>query len=126
LRDFVERACRQAGGNERICYDLKLAVDEACSNIVDHGYAGREPGTIGVAFKAEAERFVVTITDHGRAFAPSSAPTPDLTSDWRERRTGELGWHLIRQMVDEINYESDSGGGNRLTLAKRVPRVPPG
>jgi serine/threonine-protein kinase RsbW len=119
LRGFVEEACRRAGGDPTACFDLKLAVDEACTNIIVHGYAGREPGSIGLAFEGNAERLMVTITDRGRPFSPAQAPSPDLEADWQSRAQGGLGWHLIRRVVDEIDYASGAGGENRLTLVKR-------
>ena len=60
--------------------------------------------------------------DRGRPFDPSYAPAPDLDSDWEDRRIGGLGWFLVRQMVDELLYDSTTdtdGPLNRLTLIKR-------
>lgn len=122
IRDFIEDACRQAGVEKAAAHGLVLAVDEACANIVEHGYAGRKPGPIGISFDAEAGRIVMTITDRGRAFDPKDAPVPDLHSGWRERRVGGLGWHLVRQFVDEIHYDPDARNGNRLTLVKAIGR----
>jgi serine/threonine-protein kinase RsbW len=122
IRDFVESSCREAQVGKAAAHGLVVAVDEACSNIVEHGYAGSKPGPIGVSFEADGERIVVAITDKGRAFDPKDAPAPDLHSDWKDRRVGGLGWHLIRQFVDEIRYDPDAENGNRLTLVKRVGR----
>lgn len=119
VRTFVEEACRRAGVGDSACFDLKLAVDEACSNIIDHGYAGRPGGSIRLFSEAGEGTIRVTIVDHGRAFAPSDLPAADVTSDWSDRRPGGLGWHFIRQSVDEIDYEPDPARGNRLTLVKR-------
>ena len=125
IRDFIEEECRQAGVASPEASDLKLAVDEACSNVVEHGYAG-EPGDnpIAVVFEADAEKIEVSICDHGRSFDPSRAPAPDLGAGWRDRRIGGLGWHLIRKLVDDVRYESGPPAGNRLTLIKlRSPRA---
>jgi len=121
IRDFIEEACRRAGVERSAAFDLKLAVDEACSNIVEHGYAGREPGPIRVTFDADGDQVVVAITDRGRAFDPKDAAAPDLDSDWQHRRIGGLGWHLIRQSVDAMDYETNQESGNRLTLVKTTP-----
>lgn len=122
IRNFIENSCRQAGVERAAAHGLMVAVDEACNNIVEHGYAGRKPGPIRVSFDAEGERIVVVIADRGRAFDPKDAPVPDLHSGWRERRVGGLGWHLVRQFVDEIHYDTDARNGNRLTLVMAIGR----
>jgi serine/threonine-protein kinase RsbW len=126
FRRFIEDACRRVGVEESVCFDLKLVVDEACSNLIVHGYEGRDPGPIGVSFERDGDELVITITDHAPPFDPTDAPAPKLDVPASERRPGGLGWHLIRELVDRIAYEPDSENGNRLTLAKRfVPRQNP-
>jgi anti-sigma regulatory factor (Ser/Thr protein kinase) len=118
IRDFIEEAARRAGVDPSAQFDLKLAVDEACSNIVMHGYEPGKPGPIGVSFESDGKQVVVTITDRARPFDPKNAPVPDLDVDWRERRPGGLGWYLIHQVMDRVEYDSDPEKGNRLTLVK--------
>lgn len=122
LLHFVSGACERAGATAGDEFAVKLAVEEACVNVITHGYAGREPGPISLTFRSEPESFVVTIADVAAPFEPESLPEPDLTSGWNEREIGGLGWWLIRKMVDEIEYESRPGSGNRLTLVKRRGR----
>ena len=121
IRDFIDDACRRAGVERSAAFDLKLAVDEACSNVVEHGYAGMAPGPIRVTFDADGDRVVVAIADRGRAFDPKNAAAPDLDSGWEDRRIGGLGWHLIRRSVDAMEYETSAENGNRLTLVKTTP-----
>ena len=120
LRALVEEECRAAGGDARSCGDLKLAVDEACTNVIEHGYAGRG-GTIRISAAGSLGTMTVVVEDHGLPFDPGSVAPPDLSADWENRRIGGLGWHLIRSCVDEIRYEPGvNGGGNRLTLVKKL------
>ena len=122
IRDFIAEACHEAGVPADVSGDLKLAVDEACANVVEHGYAGHSGrAPIGVLFEADEEKIEVTVTDRGRSFDPSRAPQPDIGAGWRDRRIGGLGWHLIRKLVDDVRYESGENAGNRLTLVKRRP-----
>jgi len=121
IRDFIEDACRRAGVERSAAFDLKLAVDEACSNVVEHGYAGMAPGPIRVTFDAGQDQVIVAIADRGRAFDPRDAAAPDLESGWENRRIGGLGWHLIRRSVDAMDYETGGENGNRLTLVKTTP-----
>ncbi len=118
IRDFIEEAGLRAGVDPSARFDLKLAVDEACANIIVHGYEPGKPGPIGVSFESDGRRVVLTITDRARPFDPKDAPVPDLDVDWRERRPGGLGWYLIRQVMDSVEYDSDPERGNRLTLVK--------
>jgi len=120
IRDFIEESCRGAGVNRSDAHDLKVAVDEACSNIVEHGYKGRRgPFPLGVVFEADEKKVAVAVTDRGSPFDPAQAPEPDLEAHWQDRPIGGLGWHLIRRLVDEVLYESAEESGNRLTLIKR-------
>ena len=123
FRTFVEDACRRTGVDDSVCFDLKLAVDEACSNLIVHGYKGRDPGLIGVSFAREADEIVITITDHAPPFHPDDAPVPKLDAPASERRPVGLGWHMIKRLVDRLEYESDAEKGNRLKMVKKiVPR----
>ena len=120
LREFVAESCRKIGADDAICFALKLAADEACANIILHGYTGREPGPINLTISGTPQQVIVTINDFGHSLAPEAVPTPDLQADWQERRMGGLGWHLIQQVADEIKYTSDAQAGNFLTLTKRL------
>jgi anti-sigma regulatory factor (Ser/Thr protein kinase) len=122
LLHFISGACESAGASAGDQFAVKLAVEEACVNVITHGYAGREPGPISLTFRSDSERFVVTVADAAAPFEPEALPEPDLTSGWKERKIGGLGWWLIRKMVDGVEYESSPGGGNRLTLVKRRDR----
>jgi anti-sigma regulatory factor (Ser/Thr protein kinase) len=125
FRDFVEDACRRAGADDSLCFDLKLAVDEACSNLVVHGYDGRDPGMIKVGFALDGDDIVITISDHAAPFHPEHAPAPLLDVPASERRPGGLGWHLIKQIADRLEYESDPETGNHLTMVKKLVRREP-
>ena len=117
FREFTARSCARAGGSAEDGFALKLAVDEVCTNVIEHGSDSSSAGMIELTFASDGRRLRITIADTGRPFAPGDAPQPDLASGWEERPVGGLGWHLVRQMVDELHYESGSGG-NRLTLIR--------
>ena len=120
FRDFIEKACRPVSVPDDLVFQLKLAVDEACANVIEHGYKGMDPGSIILALKFEADRIVVTITDFGHPFEPSEPPRPDLTAGLEDRPTGGLGLYFIYQTMDEIDYQSDELG-NRLIFVKQLP-----
>ncbi|GAB2593653.1 hypothetical protein GCM10027034_28210 [Ramlibacter solisilvae] len=117
---FVEETCKEAGLNEEACFAVRLAGEEVCCNIIDHAYDGVEPGPISLCLLREDEQVVLVVEDRAPAFDPADAPPPDLTSDLEHRRIGGLGWHLIRQMMDEVRHQALASGGNRLELVKRL------
>jgi serine/threonine-protein kinase RsbW len=125
LLAFIDEACAQHHVDRESAFAVRLAVDEVCTNLVRHGYAGRAPGPIAVTFSREAHRVVVTISNRGHPFDPARAPPPDLATPAETRRVGGLGWHLVKHVVDHIEYRSDAEVGNRLTLVKGL-REPAG
>jgi len=124
---FVEFVADRHGLAAESAHRLKLVVEEAVTNVVHHGYAGREAGDLTLSADLDGDAVVVTLEDHGAAFDPADAPPADLDSDWRERSVGGLGWHLIRELTDAVAYAAGdpaAGRPNRLTL--RVGRAPRG
>jgi serine/threonine-protein kinase RsbW len=120
LLAFLDNSCEEARLDDEAAFAVRLAGEEACSNIINHAYRGVEPGEVSVQMRCDAEQVVLVIEDRAPPFLPEDAPAPDLTSDWESRREGGLGWHLIRQVMDEVRHEARVGGGNRLELVKRL------
>jgi anti-anti-sigma factor len=120
LREFVSDGCRQAGADGEVTYDLMLAVDEVCTNIITHGYDGPAHGSITIDFGFDGDQIAITISDQGRPFDPGSAPPPDLRTNWQKRRPGGLGVYFLKLVADQITYETDAQNVNHLTLTKRI------
>jgi anti-sigma regulatory factor (Ser/Thr protein kinase) len=116
---FVDRSCEQLGIGGPAAFAVRLAVEEVCTNIMSYGYRDGS-GPLRLEMDVEPQRLVVRIGDRGAPFSPDDAPAPDLTSDLEERRIGGLGIHLVKQMMDEVDYRSDPAAGNTLRLVKRL------
>ena len=114
---FVERHCELAGADADSRFALRLAVEEAFINIMQHGY-GAGGGPVTVSLRADGQRITLTLRDQARPFDPTSVPAPDLGADWQQRAVGGLGLHLVQSMMNEVRYESDAGRENVLTLVK--------
>ena len=115
---FTDKACEAAHACESGCYAVRLAIEEVIVNIVTYGYAGLEPGPIDLHLSWDSTRMRVEIRDEAKAFSPDDVPAPDLESDWDDRPIGGLGWHLVRNMVDELEHHYDPKDGNHYTLVK--------
>ena len=77
FRKFVDNVCKQKL-DDSTCYDLKLGVDEACTNIITHGYAGMNPGSIMLKVKLDEDKIIIKITDFGHPFEPYQPEKPDV------------------------------------------------
>jgi len=117
FRDFIADCCMQHGIPNDIVSDLKLAVDEACTNIIQHGYKGMDPGSIILSLRLEPQRILVQITDFGHIFEPADAPKPDVEAALEDRELGGLGLFLIYQTMDNVDYRC-SEEGNTLSFTK--------
>ena len=116
---FIEEVCARIVADDDTKYALRLAVEEVCMNLIDYGYAGREAGPIGIAAHDERDRVTLVFQDRSPPFDPRDAPAPDLASDVEHRQIGGLGWHLVKQLMDEVAYVAGTASGNVLTLVKR-------
>ena len=113
----MEEAMQECTFSDDAILDLQLAVEEAISNIILHGYGGGS-GEVEIEIQVTEKIAEVRIRDRAPPFDPLSVPDPDRKSDLSERRTGGLGIYLMRQVVDEVCYVYVDGK-NVLTLIKK-------
>ena len=99
-----------------------LAIDEAVANVIKHGYGGACSEPIDIRVSALEERgrdgIRVSIRDFGRQVDPSDISGRDLD----DVRPGGLGVHIIRTVMDVVEYGYADGGGMRVTMTKWVKR----
>jgi anti-sigma regulatory factor (Ser/Thr protein kinase) len=122
FRNFIDEACQAAGLNDETCYDIKLAVDEAFSNIIQYGYEGLEPGSIILSIQYGARQIVVRLTDFGHPFEPSEPPKPDVEAALESGKLGGFGLYFIYRSMDTVTYES-TPGCNTLTMIRQRDRA---
>src|SRR5438552_10514811 len=82
--------------SEETLGDLKLAVTEACSNSVRHGYGDGE-GTVEILYELQPDRFVVEVADDGPGFDVQGERGAE--TDLEE---GGLGIAIIKAVSDEF------------------------
>lgn len=117
IRDFIEQIGKKYKISDKIINSFKLVVDEACTNIIRHGYKDIKDGKITI--RAIIRRLSVTIVviDQGRSFDPRQVKDPDLQKYVQIGKKGGLGIHMMRKLMDDIQYNI-TGHGNELRLAK--------
>jgi serine/threonine-protein kinase RsbW len=119
ISEFITRFAEAAGLEARDIYAVQLAVDEACSNIIQHAYGGEGEGDIECTCSLDEEGLTVVLRDEGCPFNPDEAPDPDLDADIEDRKIGGLGLYFIKQLMDQVGFEFTPDEGNVLTMVKR-------
>ncbi len=120
IRDFVQEVGEKIQIPGKILANTKLAVDEACTNVVKHGYKGRS-GFIEIVVTGNLREFSIEIQDQGEQFDLRNVKSPDLKEYVETRRRGGLGVFLMNQLMDEVRYRG-AADGNVLTMSKRLGR----
>jgi anti-sigma regulatory factor (Ser/Thr protein kinase) len=123
VRRVVREAARDAGASRDCVDDICQAVDEAATNTIVHGYAGR-PGWVEVAVSIEGPDIVVTLEDAARTFDPRTHPEPDMAVSALVRGPHGMGVHLMRLATDSVGWRPRDGGGNILTLVRTLAQRP--
>ena len=119
LATFVDEICEAIGIDMSTAMSLNLAMEEAVVNVMDYAYPAGTKGNINIEAKANDQRLKFVITDWGTPFDPTEKSEVDTTMSAEERPIGGLGIHLVRQIMDSINYER-TDGKNVLTLRKKL------
>lgn len=117
VRRFVTNHAQGADLPENAVEEFKIAVDEACTNIIKHAYKGDEARQVDVAVIVEPDRFTVRIRDEGEAFNQAQYEEPNLLEAVHRRRAGGLGVHIMRRLMDRVEYRT-RGGVNEVQLTK--------
>jgi serine/threonine-protein kinase RsbW len=118
IGQFVRGEAQKAGLDDTAVYQVEMAVDEACSNIIEHAYGGEGRGEIHCSCRRELDSLVIVLTDEGKSFNPEQIKLPDLKATLEERDSHGLGLFFIHEWMDRVNYRSLPSGGNILTLVK--------
>ena len=118
LNAFVKSATATLNMEIGLANKIKLAVEEAVTNIIDYAYQNGTEGNISVTIEADESRIRFILSDSGAEFDPTGVSKADTTLTVEERPIGGLGVFLVRNLMDSINYERVDGK-NVLRMEKR-------
>ena len=119
LNTFIDEVCEANGFDMATTMQINLAIEEAVVNVMNYAYPKGTKGDITIETKANNSEVFFIISDTGKPFDPTAKAEVDITLSAEDRQIGGLGIHLIRQIMDHINYERVDGH-NILTLIKKL------
>ncbi len=119
LRDKWLKFARGNNLSEEIIRDINLALEELVSNIIIHGFEDKNEHEITVGIGIKEEELIVEISDDAKYFNPLEHPEPEIEKPIEERDIGGLGVHIVRNIMDELNYRREHGK-NILVMKKKL------
>lgn len=120
LAEAVELFGEENGLSEKVLFQVNLALDELLTNTISYGFPDGGEHEILLRITIEGEKVLrIEIRDDGFAFNPLESEEPDVNQDIEDRPIGGLGIHLVRKMIEEIEYRWEDEQ-NILVLRKQL------
>ncbi len=118
IRDFITEVAGNVGFSDVEVEELRLAVDEACANVIIHGY-GDSDGVLIISTEFRESKLTISIHDQAKQFDPIAAGVgTDIDAPLDMRTLGGMGIIMIKQSADTVEYKRGKNGGNTLILTK--------
>jgi anti-sigma regulatory factor (Ser/Thr protein kinase) len=126
MRAFLREICQEGWQGEPVDQSLvlrlELALTEAASNIILHGFQNQPHKSITMTVELKADQVAVTLRHPGEPFDPQAAPAPSFDGS----REGGFGLYLIRKCVDDVQYRQDDPGWCVMHLVNKRKQRPTG
>jgi anti-sigma regulatory factor (Ser/Thr protein kinase) len=119
MSQAVSAWCRANAVSAEAEYQVNLALDEIVSNVIHHGWKDDGAHQLHVRVSCAADELTLEVEDDAVPFNPLEAPAPDVTKPLAERPVGGLGIHLVRQIMDGLEYRRQDGK-NLLVMKKKM------
>ncbi len=119
VRNFISTLARDHGFGDDEINKITIAVDEACTNIIKHGYNYAPDQSIDVAVSRKGNDFEIIITDTGRHFDAADIKTPDMKDYLQKYKRGGLGVYLMKRIMDKVEFHPQTDK-NVLRMTKTL------
>jgi serine/threonine-protein kinase RsbW len=117
IAGVIKEKSLEAGLSETAINAVECAVDEACSNIIEHAYGGEGKGEIYLNIEINREGIKIMITDHGKSFRPEDVLAPDIQAPLSDRNSSGLGLYMMKKCMNVVSFDFQEGC-NTLTMVK--------
>ena len=122
MRGFFLSVCREHDIDDETFKTLNLAIEEWVANVINYAYPKGIRGHVELTAKVSDGILTLVIKDHGAPFDPTQHEEVDVEAELSERQIGGLGIHLVKAIMDTVNYERTADGYNVLTLTKTLKK----
>lgn len=121
VREFISREAMVAGFDEEATSKIALAVDEACTNVIKHSYEFAPNYFLDIRVQVGNGKFEIVIRHSGKSFDPSAVKSPNMREYMSQYRRGGLGMHLMRSLMDTVEYKTTRDELQEVHLVKLLP-----
>ena len=106
VRQVAFELARLSGFNIEQAKEVRLALDEACTNVITHSYHGDYTRPIIINFYLHHDRLEALIQDFGLVVEPARIKSRPL----EDFKPGGLGVYIMKKMMDEVEYKPTEEG----------------
>jgi len=119
LNQLLTEFAEHHGVPSEIVFRVTLVLEEIITNVISYGYEDEKEHEICVRLWWKDPDMKIEVEDDGRLFNPLEALPPDFEKPLAERQVGGLGIHLVREMMDELEYRQENHK-NLLVLKTKI------
>jgi serine/threonine-protein kinase RsbW len=119
VRDFVAEHAQNVGLSEKDISEIRLAVDEAFTNIIKHAYKNRPSKPVKIEVGVDSKKLWISIMDEGESFKPDEYKAPDILKRIKNKQRGGMGVFLIQKLMDQVQYNR-KGTLNEIRMVKHL------
>jgi anti-sigma regulatory factor (Ser/Thr protein kinase) len=115
----ISAFCSEHNVPAKLLNRFSLSLDEVLTNIIMHSIGDKGDRKIAVRIDIGGGALRATVSDDGKPFDPLSQAMPDIHAPIEKRKVGGLGIHLLRKLMDTVEYRR-TGERNELSFGIRV------
>ena len=119
VRDFVAEHASKLGLSPKDISEIRLAVDEAYTNIIKHAYKNSPSKPVTVEMGFNRSQLWISILDEGESFKPDEYQEPDILRRIKNKQRGGMGVYLINRLMDQVQYNR-KGHLNEIRMVKNL------
>ena len=119
VADYLE----DLGLETKVRRQLNVVFDELLNNVISYAFDDDDKHLIDISVAMTDRRLVISISDDGIPFNAFGHDPPDTDLPLEDRTEGGLGIHIVRNLMDQINYQR-AIGRNTVTLVKLLGETP--